>query len=156
MLNIHIIAVGKLKEEYWKQAEAEYLKRLSPYAKISITEIKEEPFASEHDRERIQKKEAEKIQALFQPGDTVLALHERGQEYTSPELAALLEKQSERGSRLTIVIGGPLGLAPALLESIPISLSLSQLTFPHQMVRTILLEQLYRAVTIQKQKPYHY
>lgn len=155
MYNIHIITLGKLKEDYWKQAEAEYLKRLSPYAKIDMTELKEEAFNSEHEREEIQKKEAEKILKAIAPGDIVIALHERGKEMLSTELATTLEQKSQQGARLTFIIGGPLGLHESILAKADIQLSLSQLTFPHQMVRTILLEQLYRSVMIGKGK-YHY
>ncbi len=166
MLNIHIIAIGKLKEPYWKNAEAEYLKRLSPYAKIEITELKEEAFSSVHEREEIQKKESEKILRLLfsrsgqvlekkDPNDVIVVLHERGKEMTSVDLANYLEQKSQQGNRLTFIIGGPLGLHESVLAKADTQLSLSQLTFPHQMVRTILLEQLYRAVMIGKGK-YHY
>jgi len=155
MLNIHIIALGKLKESYWKSAEAEYLKRLSPYAKIEINELIEESFKSKKEREEIQKKEADKIFKHIGPNDIVIALHERGKEMLSTDLAKTLEQKSQQGSRLTFIIGGPLGLHESVLEKADVQLSLSQLTFPHQMVRTILLEQLYRSVMIGKGK-YHY
>ena len=155
MMNIRIVALGKLKEAYWKQAEAEYLKRLSPYAKIEIIELKEESFRSEKEREEIQKKEAEKILKSIGPNDIVIALHERGTEMLSTDLANTLEQKSQQGNRLTFVIGGPLGLHDSVLKKADVQLSLSQLTFPHQMVRTILLEQLYRSVMIGKGK-YHY
>jgi 23S rRNA (pseudouridine1915-N3)-methyltransferase len=155
MFNIHILALGKLKEDYWTQAEAEYLKRLSPYAKIEITELKEEAFSSENEREEIQKKEAEKILKAIAPGDITIALHERGKEMLSTELATTLEQKSQHGDRLTFIIGGPLGIHESVLKKADLQLSLSQLTFPHQMVRTILLEQLYRSVMIGKGK-YHY
>jgi len=155
MMNIHIVTVGKLKEDYWRDAEVEYLKRLSPYAKISFTELKEEAFRSEQEREAIQKKEAEKILKAVPDNSILIALHERGKEVTSPELATLLEKKTEQGQTLTFIIGGPLGLHESVLQKADQQLSLSKLTFPHNMVRTILLEQLYRSVMIGKQK-YHY
>ncbi len=155
MMNIKIVALGKLKESYWKNAEAEYLKRLSPYAKIEITELKEEAFKSEKEREEVQKKEAEKILKHIDTNDIAIALHERGKEMLSTDLAKTLEQKSQQGNRLTFIIGGPLGLHETVLQKTDLQLSLSQLTFPHQMVRTILLEQLYRSVMIEKGK-YHY
>ncbi|HBB37787.1 MAG: Ribosomal RNA large subunit methyltransferase H [Candidatus Magasanikbacteria bacterium GW2011_GWD2_43_18] len=155
MFNIQIITLGKLKETYWKDAEAEYLKRLSPYAKITFTELKEESFTSVNERESIQKKEAEKIVKVAADNSILIALHERGKEMTSPELATLLEKKTEQGLPVTFVIGGPLGLHESILEKANMQLSLSRLTFPHNMVRTILLEQIYRSVMIGKGK-YHY
>ncbi len=155
MMNIKIVALGKLKESYWKNAEAEYFKRLSPYAKIEITELKEEAFKSEKEREEVQKKEAEKILKHIDTDDIVIALHEHGKEMRSTDLAKTLEQKSQQGNRLTFIIGGPLGLHETVLQKANLQLSLSQLTFPHQMVRTILLEQLYRSVMIGKGK-YHY
>ncbi len=155
MFNIHIIAVGKLKESYWKDAEAEYLKRLTPYAKIRITELKEEAFQSTQERTIVQKKEAEKILHVVTDHSIFIALHERGKEMTSEQLAKTLAQKSEQGHTLTFVIGGPLGLDESLLKKADMQLSLSTLTFPHNMVRTILLEQIYRSVMIGKGK-YHY
>lgn len=155
MLNIHIICLGKLKETYWLNAETEYLKRLKPYAKITMTELPEEAFSEKSDRDQIKCIEAEKIKKHLKSDDIIFALHEAGKEYTSPAFAEMIEKKSEQGQRLVFVIGGPLGLHSSLLETAT-TLSLSKLTFPHQMVRTILLEQLYRSVTIQKGKQYHY
>lgn len=156
MWNIKIIAIGKLKESYWKDAETEYQKRLRPYAKIDIQELPEEPFRDGDDREKIKLKEAEKIQKILPEGGLVLMLHEKGNEFTSEELSTFLEKNSTRGETITFIIGGPLGLHQSLLQNNFIQISLSQLTFPHQMVRTLLLEQIYRGVTIQKGKQYHY
>lgn len=156
MWNIKIIALGKLKESYWKEAEIEYRKRLKPYAKIEILELPEEPFREGDNREKIKQKEAEKIQKILPAEGLLLALHEGGKEFASPGFAEFLEKNSTRGETITFIIGGPLGIHESLLESVSAQISLSQLTFPHQMVRTILLEQIYRAVTIQKGKQYHY
>lgn len=156
MMYLTIICVGKLKEPYWKNAEAEYLKRLKPYAKITLIELAEEPFRSIAEKEKIQRLEAEKIKKHLS-GDTVsIALHEGGREYTSKELATFLQEKTNHGEKLTFIIGGPLGLHPTFLTEVRFSLSLSQLTFPHQMVRTILLEQLYRSMTILTDKQYHY
>jgi len=156
MLNIKIIALGKLKESYWEEAENEYFKRLKPYAKIELVELSEEPFREGDDREKIKSLEAAKIQKILPEGGLVIALHETGKEFTSPQFAKFLEDNSTRGETMTFVIGGPLGLHESVLKIAMQQLSLSQLTFPHQMVRTILLEQIYRGVTIQKGKQYHY
>ncbi len=156
MWNIKIIAIGKLKETYWTEAENEYQKRLKPYAKIEIQELLEEPFRDGDDREKIKLKEAEKIQKILPAGGYHIFLHEKGKQFTSPLLSTFLEENSTHGETITFIIGGPLGLHESLLKNSQSQISLSQLTFPHQMVRTILLEQLYRAVTIQKGKQYHY
>lgn len=156
MLPITILALGKLKEQYWKDAEAEYLKRLTPYAKITIKEIPEEPFRDTDDREKIKLLEAQKIKKHIPEGSVVIALHEKGKECDSPLFGRFLEKNTEQGQQLVFVIGGPLGLHPCILDMAKFQLSLSQMTFPHQMVRTILLEQVYRGVTIIKGKQYHY
>jgi len=156
MLNIKIIALGKIKESYWKEAESEYQKRLKPYAKIELVEIPEEPFRDSDDREKIKLKEADKIQKNLPEGGLIVALHEAGKQFSSHQFASFLEEHSTRGETVTLIIGGPLGLHQSILQLAEVQLSLSQLTFPHQMVRTILLEQIYRAVTIQKGKQYHY
>ncbi len=154
MLNIKLLVLGKLKESHWRDAESEYFKRLKPYAKIELLELKEESFRDGDDREKIKMNEAEKLEKHL--SGTVIALHERGKEMTSVELSNFLQKNSQQGEQITFVIGGPLGLHESILEKSNHQISLSQLTFPHQMVRTILLEQLYRAVTIEKGKAYHY
>jgi len=156
MLNIKIIALGKLKESYWEDAENEYQKRLKPYAKIELVQIPEEPFREGDDREKIKALEAVKIQKILPEGGLIIALHETGKELTSVQFSQFLEENSTRGETITFVIGGPLGLHESILKLAAIQLSLSQFTFPHQMVRTILLEQIYRAVTIQNGKQYHY
>lgn len=156
MLNITILVLGKLKEKYWTDAEKEYLKRLSPYAKIKIIELSEEAFIEKDNIEIIKKKEAEKIQKNLPQNSFVIALHERGEEMTSPDLANFLENNSTKGENLIFVIGGPRGLHSNILNLADKKVSLSQLTFPHQMIRTILLEQIYRSVTIMQGKNYHY
>lgn len=156
MIKITIIAVGKSKESYWREAEAEYLKRLKPYAKIDIIEIPEEPFKDLGDKDRITTKEAEKIKKYAKSGSTIIALHEKGKEFDSVSLSKFVENQSSQGSPLVFIIGGPLGIHPSIISKAQYQISLSQMTFPHQMVRVILLEQLYRAATISANKQYHY
>lgn len=161
MISTKIIVLGKLKETYWNEAESEYKKRLGPYAKISITELPEEPFRETSDRENIKEKEAKKVLEFLEKNNnnhtrTVFVLDEHAKQYTSPEFAKLLDENSSRGEEIVFIIGGPLGLHSSLREKAHKALSLSLLTFPHQMVRTILLEQIYRAMTILHKKTYHY
>ncbi|MEK7644466.1 MAG: 23S rRNA (pseudouridine(1915)-N(3))-methyltransferase RlmH [Patescibacteria group bacterium] len=156
MFNLQIICVGKYKESYWSEAETEYLKRLKPYAKIEILEISEEQFNDSSDKEKIKKIEAEKILKQTRNSNIIVALHERGKEFTSQKLAEWLEENSRRGEQIVFILGGPLGLHNSLLEKSTNKLSLSKLTFPHQMARVILLEQIYRAGTIVNNKTYHY
>lgn len=156
MLNIHLIVVGKFKEKYWAEAEQEYVKRLSPYAKITITELPDLAFKNEHDRERIRVTEAEKIIKSLPKNAQVIALTETGKQFDSLSFAHRLEQLSQAGQPIVFVIGGPLGLDRKFLQTVSGTLSLSPLTFPHQLARVVLSEQLYRAATIIAEKQYHY
>lgn len=155
-MKIKIITLGKFKETYWQEAEAEYLKRLGPYTKIEIIELPEEPFSESSDKEKIKTKEAEKIKKHLNSQATIIALTERGKLHKSTELAEHLEKKTAQGHHLIFIIGGPLGLHQSILDMTKHQLSLSPLTFPHQLARVILLEQLYRVGTILTGKTYHY
>ncbi len=159
MFSIHILAIGSHKETYFKEAEAEYIKRLVPYAKITITEIPEHAFRADEPREKSQDIEAEKILKFIekQTSSTYsIALHEKGKMKDSVALAKHLEDVAQNGTSITFIIGGPRGLSKSILDKANLTLSLSALTFPHQLVRVILAEQLYRAATILTQKTYHY
>lgn len=159
MISLHIIAVGAHKESYFKEAEEEYLKRLKPYAKIKITEIPEHSFRSDEPREKSQDIEAEKILKYLEKdvGSTyIIALDERGKTKDSITLAKHIEDVTQNGTSITIIIGGPRGLAKSIRDKAGLTFSLSALTFPHQLVRVILAEQLYRAATILQHKTYHY
>ena len=158
MINITIITLGKLKEKYWTEAEAEYLKRLSPFTKVNFLELKEESFDEKAKPEIIKAKEAEKIiKTLEKKQGYIIALDSRGKDLSSIEIASHIGKITTEGiSNIIFVIGGPLGLDDSILESADFVLSLSNLTFTHQMVRTILLEQIYRSITILNNKKYHY
>jgi 23S rRNA (pseudouridine1915-N3)-methyltransferase len=157
MASIHIITLGKLKEPFWKDAEKEYLKRLSGI-KLQIHELKEESFTDKDPVELVKEKEAEKIlDELVKIKNTfVIALEEKGREYTSTEFARQLGSWNTTHSSITFVIGGPLGLAPSIVARSVASLSLSPLTFTHQMTRVLLLEQIYRAFMIMAGRRYHY
>lgn len=156
MLNLTIISVGKLTTKHWLEAENTYLTRLKPYAKVTVVEITEEKFSSDAERAVIQHKEALKILAKVPKGGILIALHEAGKTFTSPELATWLDTHSTRGEHLVFALGGPLGLHADVLAAATLKLSLSPLTFPHQLARVILDEQLYRAAMIQIGKSYHY
>lgn len=157
MIRINIITLGKLKESYWREAEVEYLKRLGAFVKLNIVELKEESFTEKDPPEMIKQKEAEKILgAIKNIGSTFLImLEEKGKQYSSPEFSKQIIKWSDNNS-LTFVIGGPLGLDPELVKKANATLSLSPLTFTHQMTRVILLEQIYRAMMIGQNRKYHY
>ena len=156
MFNIHLIVVGKFKEKYWTEAEAEYRKRLMPYAKISVIELADLAFKNQADQERIRAAEAAKISAAIPKNAFVIALTETGQEFDSIKFASWLETLSQSGQPIAFVIGGPLGLDRDFLKNVNATLSLSALTFPHQLARVVLFEQLYRAATISLGKQYHY
>lgn len=169
MLKLNFIVIGKLKEAYWRDAEQEYRKRLTPFVQFTVTELKEEPFTSKDNPEHIKKKEAEKILAqLGQLGGSpratssrgtpsyIIALSGDGKVFGSKELAAKLDKLFVEYGSITMIIGGPLGLADDIKQRANLVMSLSLLTFTHQMARVILLEQLYRAMTIINKRQYHY
>ena len=159
MLNITIITLGKLKESYWTEAEAEYIKRLTAEAKINIIELKEESFDEKSNKEIIKQKESEKIKkAMDKTKDSyIIALDSTGKELTSTEISHEINKITLEGnSNITFIIGGPLGLDESIKKRADFILSLSKLTFTHQMVRTILLEQIYRSVMILGGRKYHW
>lgn len=153
MLHINVIVVGKLKEKYWREAEAEYLKRMSSFAKITIHELKEESFGRKDSPDIIKRKEAEKIlSALKKKDGLIVILDEHGRQFSSIAFA----KQIKPDEKLIFIIGGPLGLDESVLKLAGIKLSLSPMTFTHQMARVILWEQIYRAMMINSKRRYHY
>ena len=158
-MQIKIIAVGKIKEKYLKDGIAEYEKRLRPYMKLQILELAEEkrPTPSPDSAETIVKrKEGERILAAIPSGSLVIALDPRGAGWSSEELAEAFWRWEISGKGpLTFVIGGDLGLSQPVLEKSEMRLSLSRMTFTHQMARLILLEQIYRAERINHGEPYH-
>jgi 23S rRNA (pseudouridine1915-N3)-methyltransferase len=158
-MQVRVIAVGKIKEKYLQDGIAEYAKRLRPYVKLQVVEIGEEKrssSASPTDGPVAMEKEGDRILAAIPKGSFVIALDVKGQGRSSAELAALFRQWELAGqNQLAFVIGGDLGLSPAVLSRSDLRLSLSPLTFTHQMVRFILLEQLYRACKINHGEPYH-
>lgn len=158
-MNITVIAPGKIKERYFSEAIDEYKKRLSRYGKTEIIELKDEPTPeapSQKEKEIILEKEGERIREKIPSGSYVVALCVEGKQKTSEELASLFSEVSLSGkSRITFVIGGSLGLSDKIKNSADLKLSFSKLTFPHKLMRVILMEQIYRAFTICEGKTYH-
>ncbi|REH75121.1 23S rRNA (pseudouridine(1915)-N(3))-methyltransferase RlmH [Staphylococcus felis] len=158
-MKITIVAVGKLKEKYWKQAIAEYEKRLSAYTKIDIVEVPDEKAPenmSEKEIEQVKAKEGERILAKIKPQSTVITLEIKGKMLGSEELAKELDQRMIQGaSDFTFVIGGSNGLHDTVLQRSNFALSFSKMTFPHQMMRVVLLEQIYRAFKINRGEAYH-
>lgn len=158
-MKITILAIGHLKEAYWKAACAEYIKRLSPFAEVSVVEYDDVACpegASEIEMAAIKEKEGSRVLKSLKPNEYLCALDLNKKEYDSLSFSSHLMGMLERaGSHLYFVIGGSLGLSDSLKKRANESITLSQLTFPHQMTRLILLEQLYRAFKIAHHEPYH-
>lgn len=158
-MNISVICIGKLKERYWTEAVAEYSKRLSKYCRLTIEELKEARLAekaSSAEEEAVKKEEGRSILGRIKKGDYVITLEIQGRELTSEKLADRIEQLSAEGhGRIVFVIGGSLGLSEEVSDRADFKLSFSPMTFPHQMMRVILLEQIYRSFKIRKNEPYH-
>jgi 23S rRNA (pseudouridine1915-N3)-methyltransferase len=158
-VNISIISVGKLKEKYLKQGIDEYVKRLSGYAKVEIIEVPDEKAPenlSDQEMEQVKQKEGERILAKISDDTYVIALVIEGKMKSSEELAESLDKLATYGkSKIAFVIGGSLGLSKQVMQRANEALSFSKMTFPHQLMRLILLEQVYRAFRINRGEPYH-
>lgn len=158
-MKITIIAVGKVKEKFYRDALAEYGKRLSRYSKLEILEVEDEKTpeeASEREEEQILEKEARRIIKCIRPGMQVFSLAIDGEAFSSPQFAGFIEKEGLLGhSWLCFIIGGSLGLHPNVEKYCQNKISFSTMTFPHQLMRVILLEQIYRAYRIIHQEPYH-
>ncbi|RHQ57785.1 23S rRNA (pseudouridine(1915)-N(3))-methyltransferase RlmH [Dorea sp. AF24-7LB] len=158
-MKITIITVGKIKEKYLKDAIAEYSKRLSRYCKLEILEVADEKTpdgASEIVEENIREKEGERTLKLIKEDAYVITLEISGKMLTSEELADRIETLGIQGkSHLVFVIGGSIGLGREVLRRSDYALSFSKMTFPHQLMRVILLEQIYRSYRIINGEPYH-
>lgn len=158
-MKLRVLAAGKLKDAYFRDAAAEYCKRLGRYCKIEIREIPDEkapPSLSPAQIEAVKSKEGGALLGLLSVPDIVIALDERGSQLSSEQLAALVDSYLTRGrSDFAFLIGGSHGLSEAVRERADVVLSLSKLTFGHQMARVILLEQLYRACKINAGETYH-
>jgi 23S rRNA (pseudouridine1915-N3)-methyltransferase len=158
-MQIRVVAVGKIKEKFLQEGIAEYEKRLRPYVKLQVIEIPEEKrpaSASPATESAAKEKEGERILAAIPEGSCVIVLDVKGQNWSSEELAASFgERELSAQNQVAFVIGGDLGLSPAVLTRSNQRLSLSRMTFTHPMARFLLLEQVYRAFRILRGEPYH-
>ena len=156
-MNIDIIAVGKIKEKFFRDAVEEYSKRLSAFIKLSLTEIPDEKIpdnASVKVIEKIKETEGKKILSKIKDG-AVVAMCIEGKEYSSEELASFLERTSNTSSRITFVIGGSLGLSDEVKARSDLRMSFGRITLPHQLMRVVLAEQIYRGYKIINNQSYH-
>ena len=157
-MNAAIVCVGKMKEKYWRDAAAEYEKRLSRFLRLETIELPDlpEPVNSSQAIEaQIRQKEGEAILAKLRPDDIVVALCIEGKQLDSVSLSAQLARYADTGRRVAFVIGGSLGLSPEVVARANMKLSFSPMTFPHQLARIMLLEQVYRACKIGAGERYH-
>lgn len=158
-MNIKVICVGKLKGKYLKQGIAEYSKRLSKFCKFEIIEVPDEKAPeklSPAEMEAVKQKEGKRILHKIKDKEYVYALAIEGKERTSEEFAAEIEKLGTYGhSDVTFVIGGSLGLSPAVLKRAQTKISFGRFTLPHQLMRLVLTEQIYRGFMINNGSPYH-
>ncbi len=159
MLSVHLICVGKLKETFYQQACAEYVKRLSPHCRLTVVELPEQRLPQNPSRAQIDaalEKEGQAIRAKLPPNAPLVCLCVEGQARSSQELAGLLRDWESGGAgRVAFVIGGSYGLAGSLKAQARLRLSMSPMTFPHHLARVMVLEQLYRAFKINEGSPYH-
>ncbi|HET7627681.1 MAG TPA: 23S rRNA (pseudouridine(1915)-N(3))-methyltransferase RlmH [Bacillales bacterium] len=158
-MNITIACVGKLKEKHLRQGIAEYEKRLKPFARLDFIEVPDEKAPesmSEAEAELVKQAEGERLLIKIPNDAYVIALSLDGKPLTSEQFAAKLDELATYGrSKIVFVIGGSLGLSDAVLQRADMKLSFSKLTFPHQLMRLILIEQVYRAFKIKRGEPYH-
>ncbi|MCL2851807.1 MAG: 23S rRNA (pseudouridine(1915)-N(3))-methyltransferase RlmH [Defluviitaleaceae bacterium] len=156
MLGVTVLAVGRLKEDYLRAACSEYLKRLGAYSKTVVVEIDEERLVKGRGEEAVKQAEGERILAKVPGSGLVVALEVEGRQMSSEDFARLLSRaMSEASGHVTFIIGGSLGLAPEVSRRADLSLSFSKMTFPHQLMRVVLLEQIYRALNSLHGGKYH-
>ncbi|MCU6746726.1 23S rRNA (pseudouridine(1915)-N(3))-methyltransferase RlmH [Faecalicatena acetigenes] len=158
-MQITLLSVGKIKEKYLKDAIAEYTKRLSKYCKLTIIEVADEKtpdIASTAAEEGIRGKEGQRLLKYIKDDMYVITLEIKGNMLTSEELAEKIEHLCIQGkSNIAFVIGGSIGLSKEVLKRADFALSFSKMTFPHQLMRVVLLEQIYRSFRIINREPYH-
>jgi rRNA large subunit m3Psi methyltransferase rlmH len=158
-MKIKLVTVGKLKEKYLKDGIAEYTKRLSRFSKLEIVELADEKTpdkASEVENQQILEKEGNRILAKISEREFVVALAIEGKQFASEEFSSILSDITVRGfSDITFVIGGSLGLSPTVKKRANLLMSFGKFTLPHQLMRLVLVEQIYRAFMIQQGSPYH-
>lgn len=158
-MKISIICVGKIKEKFYREAVAEYAKRLSRYCKLEVLEVEDEKTPeqpSPAQKEQILRREAERMERYIRPDAHLTALAIEGRKMDSEQFASRIESLGVRGiSHIQFLIGGSLGIHPSLLDKADDKLSFSDMTFPHQLMRIILLEQIYRGYRIMNKEPYN-
>lgn len=158
MLNIQIVCVGKIKEKYLKEALEEYGKRLSKFCKLSFTELMDEKIPDKLNNNlenEIKTKECNNILKHLKKESYIIALDLTGKEFSSEEFSQKIEDLSMQTSHITFVIGGSLGLTQELLKQCDLKICFSKMTFPHQLIRVFLLEQIFRAFKISHGETYH-
>jgi 23S rRNA (pseudouridine1915-N3)-methyltransferase len=158
-MHILVISVGKIKEKYIKLGIAEFAKRLGPYCKLQLNEVNDEQASeqlSEKEVEQVKEKEGQRILQYIKQDHHVIALAIDGVNWSSEQLAKELDQLTTYGqSQIVFVIGGSNGLSETILKRANQKLSFSKMTFPHQLMKLILLEQIYRAFRINRGEPYH-
>ncbi len=152
-----LIAVGKTSTGYITRAIEEYAARINHYMKFEIAAVPDIKGARSLTPDAQKEREGKAILSMLQPGDAVVLLDERGKELTSRQLAETIDSRACRGvKRLVYIIGGPYGFSPEVYAAVPERLSLSRMTFTHEMIRLFFTEQIYRAMTIIRGEPYHH
>lgn len=155
MLKMTLLAVGGLKESWWREAQEEYRRRLAPFAKLEIVEVEPMPTTATVAAAKSMAVEGERLAKRLSGDALVVALERGGKEWSSEEVAAFLAEAEASGQPVAFVVGGSEGLAPEVLARAQRKWSLSRLTFPHEMARVVLLEQVYRGFCIKAGKAYH-
>lgn len=156
-MKILLIAVGKTSTGYITRAIEEYTSRINHYMKFEIAVVPDVKGARSLTPEAQKEREGKAILAMLQPGDAIVLLDERGKELTSRQLSEAIDARACRGvKRLVYIIGGPYGFSPEVYAAVPERLSLSRMTFTHEMIRLFFTEQIYRAMTIIRGEPYHH
>jgi 23S rRNA (pseudouridine1915-N3)-methyltransferase len=154
MMQIRILAVGKVKEDYLQKGIAEYLKRLRPYARIEVEEVTDEPLDA--GLKRAPEREGERLLKRIKDDEYLVVLDRQGRMFPSEELAQMTLDWEMTGKKVVFIIGGAAGLSSGVVQRADLKLSFSKLTFPHQLFRLILVEQIYRAFKIARGEPYHH
>lgn len=158
MLTIQIVCIGKIKEKYLQDAINEYSKRLSKYCKLIITELPDEKISDKLNSslsEQIKEKECTKIINSLKKDSYIIALDIKGLEFSSEDFSKKIDEISMENSNITFIIGGSLGLTKNLLDQCDLKVSFSKMTFPHQLFRVFLLEQIFRSFKISHGETYH-
>jgi len=156
-MKINLIVISKTDQKYMQEGVQEYVKRLSRYIQFELTEIPDLKNAKNLSTDEQKKKEGELIVSKIEKGSEIILLDDKGKDYTSMQFSKLLQDKMNSGIKtLTFVVGGPYGFSEDVYAVAQSKFSLSKMTFSHQMVRLIFLEQLYRGFTILKNEPYHH